>query len=58
MTTGKELEETNLTYKLTTSVITVQDEHGVTSYSLRELMYMFHKCMKLREELGLGEFDG
>ena len=58
MTTGKELEETNLTYKLATSRLTVEDEHGVTSYSLRELMYLFHNCMKLREELGLEEFDG
>jgi hypothetical protein len=58
MTTGKELEETNLTYKLATAFIAVEDDNGITSYSLRELMYMFHKCMKLREELGLGEFDG
>jgi hypothetical protein len=58
MTEGKDLEESNLGYKLATSHITVQDEHGVTSYNLRELAILFDKLMRLRHELGLEEFDG
>lgn len=58
MTEGKELEESNLGYMMATSTVTVHDGNGVSNYSLRELAYLFHNWLKLREELDLEEFDG